>query len=369
MVIAMSHRLIPFLIALLGVLVVSVPTAAVSGWSAPVQIYDGNYSEPSLAVDAHGFAHVVARGDTGIWYLTNRSGSWTRERLTTDYVQDGIQYRAIAPLITIDRSVGKLVVVYGLLADVECLPGCPPTLEYITRTGSNWSAARSIPTSPSCCGPLSIAARGGDIAIAGLDDRVTPRNGETLRIVYLHKADGWSVHRVAGGGNASSFGPPSLALDRAGRPRIAFQRNDHMKFAKGATTSGTFTIETVATVSGARPSLALDPQDRPMIVWAAGDGTHFARRAGDWSSALVMPGRFDARLVVDGDGAHVVSSDGHKGLWYGTGTTSANWTSQQVADARVKVLGGIGVAPNGRVDIAYQTGQDSPRVWFTHTTN
>ena len=87
------------------------------------------------------------------------------------------------------------------------------------------------------------------------------------------------------------------------------------------------------------------------------------------TASLVMPGSVDARLVVDGNGAHVVSSDGHNGVWYGTGTTIASWTSQQVADVRVKGLGGIGVAPNGRVEIAFQTGQDSPRVWFTQTTN
>ena len=122
-----------------------------------------------MAVDAHGFAHVVARGDTGIWYLTNKSGSWTRERLTTDYVQDGYHFRAISPLITIDRSVGKLVAVYQLVSDVDCDPGCFQ-FEYITRTGTNWSSPRGIgEIMPR--GPLSIAARGGDIAIAAWDDQ------------------------------------------------------------------------------------------------------------------------------------------------------------------------------------------------------
>ena len=80
-----------------------------------------------------------------------------------------------------------------------------------------------------------------------------------------------------------------------------------------------------------------------------------------------MPGGPDARLVADGSGAHVISSNGNNGFWYGSGTTSANWTSQQVMDTNTEALGGIGVAPNGRVDIAYQRGHSSPRVWFTHT--
>jgi hypothetical protein len=360
--------MVSVLAALIGLLVFVVPTAAATGWSAPIVVYDGNYSEPSLAVDAHGFAHVVARGDTGIWYLTNKSGAWTRARLTTDYTQSGIHYRAIAPLITIDRSVGKLVVVYEMVADVDC-EGCPPGVEYITRTGTDWSAARSVSTiNPGS--PLSIAARGGDIAIAALGPE-WPFGPKTQVLEYLHKADGWALHRVAGGADYySHIGAPSLALDSAGRPRIAFQRKDHMKYATGATTSDDFTIETVGKVTAfVGPSLALDPHDQPMIVWAAGKGTHFARRAGVWSNSMVMPGHYDARLVADGSGAHVISSDGYNGLWYGTGTTSANWTSQQVVDMHTSGLGGIGVAPNGRVDIAYQRGHSSPRIWFTHTTH
>jgi hypothetical protein len=365
MVVPMSRRLIPVLAAFVGLLVVAVPTAAATGWSTPVEVYDGNYSEPSLAVDAHGFAHVVARGDTGIWYLTNKSGSWTRERLTTDHTQSGIHFRAIAPLITIDRSVGKLVVVYETVADVDC-EGCYPGVEYITRTGTDWSAPRSIQVNPSS--PLSIAARGGDIAIAALGPE-WPFGPKTQVLEYLHKADGWALHRVAGGGDYySHIGAPSLALDSAGRPRIAFQRKDHMKYATGATTSDDFTIETVAKVKAfVGASLALDPNDQPMIVWAAGKGTHFARRAGAWSNSLVMPGLYNLRLAVDGNGAHVVSSDGHQGVWYGTGTTNTNWTSQQVANVRVQALAVIGVAPSGRVEIAYQTGRDSPRIWFTHS--
>jgi hypothetical protein len=54
-------------------------------------------------------------------------------------------------------------------------------------------------------------------------------------------------------------------------------------------------------------------------------------------------------------------------MWSRLTATSANWTSQQVADARVKEVSVMGVGPNGRVEIAFQTGQDSPRIWFTHT--
>jgi hypothetical protein len=365
MVVTMSRRLIPVLAAFVGLLLVAVPTAAATGWSAPVEIYDGNYSEPSLVVDAHGYAHVVARGDTGVWYLTNKSGTWKRTRLTTDYLLGG-EFRVWAdrPLITMDRSNGKIVVVYLSRVDVECLPGCPPSISYVTNNGKGWSVARYVPFPP--FGQLSIAARNGDIAIAAVRDDLS--NGvETQTLDYLHKADGWAVHRVADGGD-SGVGSPSLALDSAGLPRIAFVRKGNMKYAVGATTSGDFSIGIVTAATGyVIPSLALDLHDRPMIVWPDGDGTHYARRAGAWYSSLVMPGRYSAQLAVDGNGAHVVSSDGHQGVWYGTGTTSANWTSQQVADARVKEVSVIGVAPNGRVEIAYQTGQDSPRIWFTHT--
>lgn len=57
----------------------------------PVRIAEGQYLEPQLVVDTSGASHVVAaldRNDDGdadrVFYFTNRSGSWTRERLTND---------------------------------------------------------------------------------------------------------------------------------------------------------------------------------------------------------------------------------------------------------------------------------------------
>jgi hypothetical protein len=358
----MSHRSISLLAATVAAVVMAAPTAA-AGWTSPVEIYDGNYSEPSLAVDAHGHAHVVARGDTGVWYLTNKSGTWKRTRLTTDHVEYGNLVRSFHPVIAIDRSRGKIVVAYLTFIADACVPECLPLITYVHTTGVDWSAPIAVSTFyPSS--RLSIAAGNGDIAMAGLGPE-WPIGPKTQVLEYLHKADGWAPHRVAGGADYfSHIGAPSLALDTAGRPRMAFQRKDHVKYATGATTSGPFTIETVGRVTAfVVPSLALDPNDQPMIVWAAGKGTHFARLAGAWSNSMVMPGRYDARLVVDDSGTHVVSSDGDNGLWYGTGTTSANWTSQQVTDLGIDGLGGIGVGA-GRVDIAYELGQDSPRVWF-----
>ena len=241
----MSQRLIPVRPRFVGLLVVAVLTAAATGWSPPVEIYDGNYSEPSLAVDAHGFAHVVARGDTGIWYLTNKSGAWTRaSALMMDHTQSGIHYRAIAPLITIDRSVGKLVVVYETVA--TSTEGCYPGVEYITRTGTDWSDPVPHPHQPEQPAVDRRTRR------RHRDRRSRPRAAvwtEDPVPSRPDKADGWALHRVAGGGDYySHIGAPSLALDSAGRPRIVFQRKDHVKYATGATASGVFTIETAAKV-------------------------------------------------------------------------------------------------------------------------
>jgi hypothetical protein len=187
----------------------------------------------------------------------------------------------------------------------------------------------------------------------------------------VRKSDGWALHPVAGGGEANgSIGPGSLALDSNGRPRIAYQRNGFIKLATGATTHGDFTREQVAPLPGhANPSLALNANDRAMIVWSVPDGTHYARRdAGVWYSSRVMPGHLDARLTLDSHGAHVVAADGANGLWYGSGTTSANWTFHRLLNVAVSGLGGIGVAPGGRIEIAYERGHANPRVWFIHTT-
>ena len=114
---ARSQSLIGLLAAFAGLLIVAVPAAALAGWSWPTQVYDGNFSDSSLAVDAHGHAHIAARGDTGIWYLTNKGGSWTRRRLTTDVwgVYRGNPYLKktdTSPAISVDRSTDAIVVAY-----------------------------------------------------------------------------------------------------------------------------------------------------------------------------------------------------------------------------------------------------------------
>ena len=157
---------------------------------------------------------------------------------------------------------------------------------------------------------LSIAAQGGDIAIAVLGGQ--PPGPATPTLYFASKSGGWSKHGVAGGGeNNGTIGSPSLVLDSLGRPRIAFQRNGAMKFAVASSPTGNFTIEKVATVSGSvTPSLALDDHERPMIVWAAASGTFYARRnAGLWYASRVMPGHLEARLTIDSHGAHVATAD------------------------------------------------------------
>lgn len=358
----MPNRVISLLAAAVGLCLVAVPAAA-TGWSTPVTVFDGDFSQSSLVTDAHGAAHLVARGDTGIWYLTNSHGSWTRTRLTTDHQQHGLPVSASRPTIAIDRSNGKLVVAYALTIDHGGDPSCCTGTRYVTNGGGGWSAPKQIPINPGS--DLSIAAHAGDIAIAVLGGQ--PPGPGTPTLYFATKSGGWVGHRVSGGGEDNgTIGSPSLALDSLGRPRIAFQRNAAMKLAVGTTPSGNFHIEKVASVSGDPvPSLALDDHDRPMIVWAVASGTFYARRnAGVWYASRVMPGHMEARLTIDSHGAHVATADGINGVWYGTGTSSVNWTFHHVVDAKVRRLGGIGVGA-GRVDIAYERGQDSPRVWFT----
>ena len=134
----MSHRRISLVAAIVAAVVVAAPTAA-AGWSPPVVVSDGNYSQSSMVVDPHGNAHIAARGDTGIWYLTDKSGSWTRTRLTTDHQQGGLPVSASRPAITIDRSNGKLVVAYALTIDHGGDPSC------CTETGTSRMAAADGP--------------------------------------------------------------------------------------------------------------------------------------------------------------------------------------------------------------------------------
>ena len=348
-------------------------TPQVAGWTTPVMVWDGNYSEPSVAVDAHGKVHIVARGDTGIWYLTNKSGHWTRTRLTTDYTSGQYTFVGEQPQIAIDPWDGSLTMVY-LRSDND-MPSSSD-VRYVTNRSGAWSAPRSIPSphDGDMRSDPSLVVRHGVIAVAttlgGWDFYTT--------VEFLTNASGHWTSALVGPERTSGPFEPSLALDSHGRPVIAYVTGfgasppvTKLHLARGATKTGRFTTSTVAASNSRSPSLALDAHDQPRLAWRADDGIHYAyRSASGWHVATVMGFGADVQLRLDPSGhPRILIAAFDAGLWYAT-KTSSGWHSVRL-DPREIHSGSMAIGAGGRVSVGYPCPKSSvdanPRVWFTHT--
>ena len=345
------------------------PASAAPGWGPASKVLDRSLSQPSMVVDDEGHEHIAARGETGIWYLTdlNGMGTWSGVRLTRDFTnQHGDRVTASAPRIALDRERGRLVVVYtrtiGMdtpsTTDVRFItfPVAPHGLDAISRS-------RPIPRIPSAA---SVVMRDGVLAVvgeAGLYDSTTVR--------FVTNATGrWTTAEL---GPERVGGPtdPSLALDRDGHAVIAYLTDPPpvgdpvVRLAHATTTSGGFRSTRVA--PGAAPSLVLDSHDRPLLARTHATSTLFARRLADgWHLTPVMPAGAVVELRLDRqERPHIVAASHGRapGLWYATRRTGV-WQHVRL-DARIPTVVSVGIAlqrrwTGGPMHVVYQLGQ---RVW------
>ena len=86
------------------------PTPATS-WTGPNLIAQGVFRETDIAIDASGFVHIAAAGagadNRGIWYITDASGNWTKERISTPPAvagYEGLEYDGEPSIAAMGRS-------------------------------------------------------------------------------------------------------------------------------------------------------------------------------------------------------------------------------------------------------------------------
>jgi hypothetical protein len=358
--------------ALLAVVLLSAPVSAASGWTPPQRVWDSAYSEPSMAVDGRGAVHIAARGWNGLWYLTNETGRWTRARLTRDRVHDGGTSRAGSPAIALDPSDGSLTVVY-VAADGSCCPG-NSALAYVTNRHAGgpgaWSAPRSIPTAggPEVLDP-SLVVRRGVIAIAasvGLYDATS--------VLFVTNATGRWTHQMIRATGERWAGQPSLALDRQGRPVIAYQvhgayaKANAIRLARGTTRTGRFATQLAVAMPGAQgPSLVLDAKGRPRFSFGADDGTHMARRTSSgWRVRLVWQGGHDSQMLLGRGGQPRivgVRETAGTGVWFAAWSSGAWQRTRLTTHPADEPTLAVGKAP-ARDHVAYVVGA---RLWYTHS--
>jgi hypothetical protein len=365
----MSHRAVAVVAALLAL--AALPTTVSAGWSTPLRVSPRPLSDGALAVDASGHRHVVARGTDGLWYLTDRGGSWTERRLTRDGPDvDGERASAHHPDIDIDAADGSFVVAW-VLSKPAGTGGCDAEARYRTLRNGSWSTTRAIPT-PSCAAAVDLEVRGGRITAA-----VSLSQLEYQRIAVVSGRPGhWSTTFL---GDIPTAQPvpvpfaedPALELDAAGHPSVAFERGSRMPGANQTTVRWAhhiagrpgLTSERIRRYVGDWPDLlavdlALDGKGRPRVAWVGPDGTWVAMRGGaGWTSTQVTDSGSDVAITVDAAGRTVVAvAMGTDGLQVFR-RAAAGWSRTAVVDdGRVFSILGLVRGPGGTMHLAWVRG-------------
>jgi hypothetical protein len=303
----------------------SVPSDAFSSFVSPfaLQTVDGAGIDAgygaSLAAGRSGAVHASYRAGTSsleLRYARRLSGSWS----LVESPDPGTRVGATA--IAVDGG------------------GNPAILYRDSQSGALKLASRS--------GSWSVSTlESGDIVPGGLAFGPSGR----ANAAYLDAASG-IVKFSSGTGSAVEAGSssPSLALDGAGLPHLAYASGPSVRYASAAASGWS-----LSTVDSGRPSaIALDGEGRPRILYrGAGSAKLAAWTGASWSTQTIEGGvQETGALVLDGDGRpHAVYRAG--GLKYAQWTGSA-WSTMTV-DSRGEAGGfsSLALGPSGEETLAH----------------
>jgi len=334
-----------------------------TGWTQPVKVWNGNYSNPSVVVDAHGHVFMAARGDTGIWLLTNKTGRWTRTRLTTDTTQGGQPVTGDDPTLVRDPWDGSLTVVYT--RDYCCDTPSGSDVRYVTNRSGAWSAPATIPGVRMA---QAVSVRHGVIAVAS-------RTGDfdSTTVAFATNASGHWTRATIGSERIGGPDDPSLALDSHLRPVIAYVTSTMsgvvtIHLATGQTKTGDFKLTKIVTGSVNDPILALDAHDQPHVAYFHWGGiTYASRGSSGWSFSRVTDitvNLAELRLDVQGHPRFLFARD--NGLWYATKSASG-WHEVHLDSRTLLNVPSLALGPGGKAYAAYACGgYSNARVWLTH---
>jgi hypothetical protein len=159
---------------------------------------------------------------------------------------------------------------------------------------------------------------------------------------------------------------PSLALDSAGEPRVAYLVGSGGEVDYAFRSGGVWTTETIDVVSpnqALKTSLALDSTGLPHVAYDEfpGIGVNYAVRTdAGWSIELVDAGeRWSPALVLDsGDNPHMVFYDAELGALIYATRSSRTWCPQTIEDdpsprIRIGRDPAIVLAANGAIHVSY----------------
>jgi len=329
-------------------------------------VADGDYGDLALVLDTAGNAHAVAGLEGHVVYLSNASGSWSRERLSNPGPDGTDQQPSLAV-----AGDGQLWITFARTGCVDICPG-PPDEDLVEGlyliTGAMPTAAGSW-TPPELlvecfCPDNSMAVHDGALELAYVaGDPID----EVDRLRHLSLIDGQLTdERVARAGRQ-----PSLAIDERGRPQIMFVAGteltpDGLRHAiREADGSWTVGSGPGSEPTDGDPILLTGEADVASSVWSRsgdGGGVLTAQREGDaWSEPRSLIGAFSATSAALGDGGSLrLTAIGGAGvLVYGGYGDGLPATAELAFPATAAA---IAVDTQGRPHILFATGSEDGSV-------
>ena len=277
--------------------------------ATPQRVLSGDFHRGlALALDSSGHRHVVATSGSGdLWYATDRSGTWHSQRIL---VGERGAYVWSQPAIAADQH-GRVHIV-AVREYAWDTPGSTGGIFYRTDKGRpRGQFAPKVRIAPPRSDDPSLRVADGVLYLAYQVEETGPEPSGDEPIMFMTTRRGrWHVEKVADNGFL-----PSLRVDANGRARIVYTDLEGLRYSEARTRIGDFTAP--ARIPGTlgrpgTPSLALDRAGRPHVAWtswAMDPAVLFIERSADgWTPRRGLGQGHSAELSIDALGRpHVVA--------------------------------------------------------------
>jgi len=320
--------------------------SAAAAATPAVRVLPGEYSfGMALALDAGGHRHIVAADREGdLWYATDRSGSWASQEILPGPALNEGDWPAWAwtsPAVAIDSDGSvHVAVVRSTTMDT---PGSTWGIYYLTDQGRPHGdfGPRAKITGDGMAGP-SLRVVDGVRYLAYTKCACLPEQKSAPLYFKTDRYTGWRMERIDGWASA-----PSMRVASDGRAHIAYQDENGLRYTRARSKTGDFTAPIRipgSTGKAGEPSLALDAAKQPHVAWATWSSRakpilYAKRTARGWVVPRQVGVGWAAELSLDAQARpHVVFARG-----YGSGKVVHRWLAAGTWQRRTMVEGeGIG---------------------------
>ncbi len=330
---------------------------APAAFSSPTHVTTGSFAAVAAVVDGTNHVHIAATGNSGVWYATNRSGSWVSHKIIGNPAHGGWY----GPLIAIDDNDRVYVAATKWQG-----PEIPSNMGvfYVTDKGRARGTFPSSPTQIAAAGKSgqSLKINGGHIYLS-LDYDICCVSPDWPPVWFRTNASGsWVTTKLGNGWG------PSMRLATNGRARIVYSAQVGLRYAVAATTTGSFSTTTIpgTTSNDMGPILSLDAQGYSAAAWLHSTASgwierYSTRKSGSWSTPVAVVSSslgFDA-VSFDTDTLgrpHIVVANADDRILRDWRLAGGTWTATKIAGPAGVNSVSVRRAPSGTVVVAWVTG-------------